>query len=70
MFVFISIFSRNKELMMKSKQIKHGHWKDAIVHFNGVMSKVIGFDGIDKFKIHIDGTSLPVWVHKSLIVWS
>ena len=55
---------------MKPKQIKHGHWKNVIVHFNGVMSKVIGFDGVDKFKIHIDGTSLPVWVHKSLIVWS
>tara|TARA_R100000951_G_scaffold52709_1_gene44425 strand:- start:230 stop:397 length:168 start_codon:yes stop_codon:yes gene_type:complete len=55
---------------MKAKHIKHGAWKDAVVFFNGVMSKVVGFDGVDKFKIHISGTSLPVWIHKDLIVWS
>ena len=51
---------------MKSGQIKQGLWKDAIVHFNGVMSKVVGFDGVDKFKISIH----KGWIHKDLIVWS
>ena len=36
---------------MKSKQIKHGLWKNQIVHFNGVQHKVIDFDGKDMFKI-------------------
>ena len=53
---------------MKPNQIKHGHWKDAIVFFNGFMAKIIDFDGVDKLKIW-DGTKMK-WVHKSLIVWS
>ena len=34
---------------MKSKQIKHGHWKNQIVHFNGVQHKVIDCDVKTKF---------------------
>ena len=51
---------------MKSKHIKHGLWKDAVVFFNGFMAKVVDFDGVDKFKISIHKD----WIHKDLIVWS
>ena len=51
---------------MKPNQIKHGHWKNAVVFFNGFMAKVVGFDGVDKFKISIH----KGWIHKVLIVWS
>ena len=57
---------------MKSKQIKHGLWKNQIVHFNGVQHKVIDFDGKDMFKID-DEKQEPFsikWIHNSLIVWS
>lgn len=52
--------------IMKSKQIKHGAWKDAVVFFNGFIAKVVDFDGVDKFKISIH----KGWIHKDLIVWS
>ena len=52
--------------IMKSKQIKHGAWKDAVVFFNGFIAKVVDFDGVDKFKISIHKD----WIHKDLIVWS
>ncbi len=53
---------------MKSKQLKNKLWKNAVVHFNGFMHKVLDFDGKNKFFIHDsqDGK----WVHKDLIVWS
>ena len=57
---------------MKPKQIKHGLWKNAIVHFNGFQHKVIDWDGNLTFKID-DGKqeSFSVkWIHNSLIVWS
>jgi len=56
----------SKVVIMKSKQIKHGVWKDAVVFFNGFMAKVVDFDGVDKFKISIH----KGWIHKDLIVWS
>ena len=56
----------SKGVIMKSKQIKHGVWKDAVVFFNGFMAKVVDFDGVDKFKISIH----KGWIHKDLIVWS
>ena len=51
---------------MKPNQIKHGHWKNAVVFFNGFMAKVVDFDGVDKFKISIHKD----WIHKNLIVLS
>ncbi len=53
---------------MKSKQLKNKLWKNAVVHFNGFMHKVLDFDGKNKFFIHDsqDGK----WVHKDLIVWN
>ena len=57
---------------MKPKQIKHGDWKNRIVHFNGIQHKVIDWDGKLTFKID-DGKqqSFSVkWIHNSLIVWS
>ena len=51
---------------MKSKKLKHGAWKDAVVFFNGFMAKVVDFEGVDKFKISIH----KGWIHKDLIVWS
>ena len=56
----------SKGVIMKSKQIKHGAWKDAVVFFNGFIAKVVDFDGVDKFKISIHKD----WIHKDLIVWS
>ena len=60
---------------MRSKQIKHGHWKNQIVHFNGVQHKIIDWDGkvtSPSFKID-DEKQEPFsvkWIHNSLIVWS
>jgi len=57
---------------VKPKQIKHGHWKNQIVHFNGVQHKVIDWDGKLTFKID-DGKKQSFsikWIHNSLIVWS
>ncbi len=53
---------------MKANQIKHGLWKNAVVHFNGFQHKVLDFDGKNKFFMRDsqDGK----WVHKDLIVWS
>ena len=58
---------------MKSKQIKHGLWKNQIVHFNGVQHKVIDWDEKTKFFKIDDEKQKPFsikWIHNSLIVWS
>ena len=58
---------------MKTKQIKHGHWKNQIVHFNGVQHKVIDCDVKTKFFKIDDEKQEPFsvkWIHNSLIVWS
>ena len=66
-YYFLSVYSViSKGVIMKSKKLKHGAWKDAVVFFNGFMAKVVDFDGVDKFKISIH----KGWIHKDLIVWS
>ncbi len=55
---------------MKPNQIKHGHWKDAVVWIDGKMSQVKDFDGGDKFKIKFFVSGKSIWVDKDIIVWS
>ena len=41
-------------LGMKNKQISFGMWKNHIVHFNGVMGKVVDWiDGTDRFCVPV-----------------
>ena len=55
---------------MKPNQIKHGHWKDAIVWIDGKMSQVKDFNGGSKFKIKFFVSGKSIWVDKGIIVWS
>jgi len=60
---------------MKSNKIKQGHWKNHIVHFNGVMGKVVdwidanGIGGTDRFLVEFPNSKFK-WIDKDLIVWS
>ena len=52
------------------QKINKNTWKNAIVWFDGKMSKIQDFDGGDKFKIKLFVSGNTVWVDKSIIVWS
>ena len=55
---------------MKSNQIKHGLWKNHVVHFNGVMGTVIDhIEGTNRFLVKFVNSSFK-WIDKELIVWS
>ena len=57
------------EKKKKNKQISFGMWKNHIVHFNGVMGKVVDWiDGTDRFLVQFANSKFK-WIDKGLIVW-